>query len=119
MEHYGLPWRDSPGDYGRLFLWICVTDIKEASADQLDELDGLGTQAGAYFARIRGERGQRYESTQEQSVDLQDFGGAAIEHRRLLGAEFGKRKKDLNNPPHRKVALPEAKKRPRSSSRSA
>jgi len=119
MEHYGLPWRDSPGNYGRLFLWIYVTDIKEASADRLDELDGLGTQAGAYFARIRGERGQRYESNQEQSFDLQDFGGRAIEYHRLLGAEFGKRKNDLNKSPHRKVADPEAKRRPRSSSRSA
>ncbi|KAI4911333.1 hypothetical protein J4E85_011242 [Alternaria conjuncta] len=113
MYNYGLPYRTSPEAHGSLLLWIQVTDIEDASVGQLDQLEYEG---GAYFARIKGEEGRRFESTHEEAVDLLAFGDKAISHSKLLSAGFKKRMNDVEKSPRRKVTPTEGKKRPRSPS---
>lgn len=83
MENYGLPYRDKPGTYGRLLIWIQVTDIGEISAKQSAFLK---LHEGPYFARVKGRRGRTYESTGKHPYGVFTFGLSAMRHSQAWSA---------------------------------
>jgi DnaJ-class molecular chaperone len=83
MEGYGLPERKNSSYHGNLLFWVQVKDVEEVSVGQLDNLK---LQGGAYYARVKGRRGQLFESTKNQPRWLSLYGAPAVEHSKSLKA---------------------------------